>query len=103
MLLSGNPVQRMPVKILSSRDAGAVLNRAVGEVGREERPGSDTYHISRAMLVVIVNFSWTSARHVRVCPSACYSDLEDLTEVFVRMSAGTSSRKLPLWADFSEN
>ena len=28
-------------------------------------------------------------------------DLEGLTEVFGRMSTGTSSRKLPLWADFS--
>ena len=28
-------------------------------------------------------------------------DLEGLTEVFGRMSAGTSGRKLPLWADFS--
>ena len=27
--------------------------------------------------------------------------LEGLTEVFGRMSAGTSGQKLPLWADFS--
>ena len=30
-----------------------------------------------------------------------FQDLEGLTEVFGRMSAGTSGRKLPLWADFS--
>ena len=30
-----------------------------------------------------------------------FQDLEDLTEVFGRMSAGTSGQKLPLWADFS--
>ena len=29
-----------------------------------------------------------------------FRDLEGLTEVFGRMSAGTSGRKLPLWADF---
>ena len=30
-----------------------------------------------------------------------FQDLEGLNEVFGRMSAGTSGRKLPLWADFS--
>ena len=36
------------------------------------------------------------------CQNACFfQDLEGLTEVFGRMSAGTSGRKLPLWADFS--
>ena len=30
-----------------------------------------------------------------------FPHLEGLTEVFGRMSAGTSGRKLPLWADFS--
>ena len=30
-----------------------------------------------------------------------FHDLEGLTEVFGRMSAGMSGRKLPLWADFS--
>ena len=36
------------------------------------------------------------------CQSACLSqDLEGLTEVFGRMSAGISGQKLPLWADFS--
>ena len=30
-----------------------------------------------------------------------FQHLEGLTEVFGRMSAGTSGRKLPLWADFS--
>ena len=45
-------------------------------------------------------FSWTSARHVRA-KMLVFQDLEDLTEVFGRMSAGTSGRKLPLWADFA--
>ena len=30
-----------------------------------------------------------------------FQDLEGLTKVFGRMSAGTSGRKLPLWVDFS--
>ena len=30
-----------------------------------------------------------------------FQDLEGLTEVFGRMSAGISGPKLPLWADFS--
>ena len=30
-----------------------------------------------------------------------FQDLEGLTEVFGRMSAGMSGPKLPLWADFS--
>ena len=36
------------------------------------------------------------------CSNACFSqDLKGLTEVFGRMSAGVSGRKLPLGADFS--
>ena len=38
---------------------------------------------------------WTSARHVR---AKCFGGPD---EVFGRMSAGTSGRKLFLWADFS--
>ena len=30
-----------------------------------------------------------------------FQDLEGLTEVFGRMSAGISGQKLPLWAEFS--
>ena len=35
------------------------------------------------------------------CQNAFFQDLEGLTEVFGRLSAGSSGRKLPLWADFS--
>ena len=35
------------------------------------------------------------------CENACFfQDMESLTEVFGRMSAGISSAKLPLWAEF---
>ena len=45
-------------------------------------------------------FSWTSARHVR-SKMLVFQDLEGLTEVFGRMSAGISGQKLPLRAEFS--
>ena len=35
------------------------------------------------------------------CQNTFFSGFGGLTEVFGRMSAGTSGRKLPLWADFS--
>ena len=45
-------------------------------------------------------FSWTSARDVR-SKMLVFQDLEGLTEVFGRMSAGISGQKLPLWAELS--
>ena len=45
-------------------------------------------------------FSWTSARYGHA-KCLFFQDLEGLTEVFGGISAGTSGRRLPLWADFS--
>ena len=36
-----------------------------------------------------------------LCANTLFQDLEGLTEVFGRMSAGISGPKLPLWAEFS--
>ena len=49
-------------------------------------------------------FSWTvhdgRPRGISVLECLFFQDLEGLTDVCGRMSAGTSGQKLPLWADF---
>ena len=47
-----------------------------------------------------LNFSWTSARHVRA-KMLVFPRFGGPDRSFGRMSAGISGRKLPLWADFS--
>ena len=46
-------------------------------------------------------FSWTCTRDVRSKMLVFLQDLEGLTEVFGRMSAGMSGQKLLLWAAIS--
>ena len=56
---------------------------------------------ARIFLIFRPKFFRGRPRGMSVPKCFFFQDLEGLTEVFGRMSVGTSGRKLPLWADFS--